>query len=102
MSTINHEIYDLLRTYQRELNQREPVERKGGTKEPSPSFGKVLEKVTGSQMTEDMTPVTAPKESANSNQEENRSGILKSLNYDPAGYLKANGKERQTIIDFFQ
>ncbi len=102
MSTINHEIYDLLRTYQRELNQREPVERKGGAKEPSPSFGMVLEKVTGSQPTEDMAPVTAPQESANSDLEENSTGLLKHLNYDPAGYLKANGKERQSIIDFFQ
>ncbi len=107
MSTISHEIYDLLRTYQREMNQREPLERKRAAKEREPSFGKLLENMAGAApVGETASPVNSMEPSANdagrSSQQEKSSNLLKSLNYDPTGYLRSNSKERQSIIDFFQ
>lgn len=102
MATINGQMYEFLRTYQRELNQREPGTRQTATKESETSFGNVLERVMGSDQTQTSPPVEASSQATKSDGQRRESEMLETLNYDPAGYLVNNNRGRQSIIDFFQ
>lgn len=102
MATINSQLYELLRTYQRELNVREPSERTSSIKEIQP-FSKVLESVAGTGATEATKPVSPSHPSDQPGDEPDESGqILRNLNYDPHGYISRNQRGVKSIVDFFQ
>lgn len=102
MSSINSQIYEVLRTYQRELNVREVPDRKASQKDADSPFSKILEKVAAPESTETARAVEGSGEPPQPGGQEQSSEMLKNLNYDPTGYLVGNSKGRQSIIDFFQ
>lgn len=102
MASINSQLYELLRTYQRELNVREPAERTSSTKEIQP-FSKVLESVAGAVAAEVTKPVSPSQPSDPPGDEQDEAGqTLRNLNYDPHGYISRNQRGVKSIVDFFQ